>query len=112
MRIALALVSLAAATLSGVASASAAAIALVLAIDVSESVSSERYVLQHDGIARAFETPQLIDAIAVVPGGIEALVIEWSDPDKIRVTVGWTRIASRGAAAAFAASVKATERTS
>src|SRR5579864_3678686 len=98
--------------IAGALPAQAAAVALVLAIDVSESVSSERYVLQHDGIARAFETPLLIDAIAAVPGGIEALVLEWSDPDKIRVTVGWTRIASRGAAAAFAASVRATERTS
>jgi len=96
----------------GALPAQAAAVALVLAIDVSESVSSERYILQHDGIARAFETPQLIDAIAAVPGGIEALVLEWSDPDKMRVTVGWSRIASRGGAAAFAASVRATERTS
>src|SRR5437870_9952708 len=92
--------------------AAAAAIALVLAIDVSESVSSERYVLQHDGIARAFETPLLVDAIAAVPEGIEALVLEWSDPDKIAITVGWTRIANRGAAAAFSASVRATKRTS
>src|SRR5216683_291578 len=96
----------------GAAPAQAAAVALVLAIDVSESVSSERYILQHDGIARAFETPLLIDAIAAVPDGIEALVLEWSDPDKIAVTVGWTRIANRGAAAAFSASVRATQRSS
>jgi len=92
--------------------AAAAAVALVLAVDVSESVSAERYVLQRDGIARAFETPLLTDAIAAVPGGIEALVLEWSDPDKIAITVGWTRIANRNAAAAFAASVRATQRTS
>src|SRR6266566_8340398 len=94
--------------IAGAAPAQAAGIALVLAIDVSESVSSERYLLQHDGIARAFETPQLVDAIAAVPEGIEVLVLEWSDPDKIAVTVGWTRIANRGAAAAFSASVRAT----
>jgi hypothetical protein len=87
-------------------------VALVLAVDVSESVSSERYLLQHEGIARAFESPQLLDAIAGVPGGIEALVLEWSDPDKIAITVGWTRITSRAAAAAFAASVRRTQRTS
>jgi len=92
--------------------ARAATLALVLAIDVSESVSSERYHLQHEGIARAFETPLLVDAIAAVPGGIEALVLEWSDPDKIAITVGWTRIANRAGAAAFAASVRATQRTS
>lgn len=92
--------------------AHAATLALVLAIDVSESVSSERYLLQHEGIARAFEAPLLLDAIAAAPGGIEALVLEWSDPDKIAITVGWTRIASRGAAGAFAASVRRTQRTS
>jgi hypothetical protein len=92
--------------------AQAAALALVLAVDVSESVSSERYLLQHEGIARAFETPLLVDAIAAVPGGIEALVLEWSDPDKIAVTVGWTRIANRNGAVAFAATIRATQRTS
>src|SRR3954470_12655098 len=59
-----------------------ASVALVLAGDVSESVSADRYALQHEGIARAFEAPQLIEAIAAAPGGIEALVMEWSDPDK------------------------------
>jgi hypothetical protein len=97
---------------AGASAAQAAAVALVLAVDVSESVSAERYLLQHDGIARAFETPQLVDAIAAVPGGIEALVLEWSDPDKIAITVGWTRIANRSAAAAFSAAVRATQRTS
>ena len=99
-------------SLIATAPAQAATLALVLAVDVSESVSSERYLLQHEGIARAFETPLLVDAIAAVPGGIEALVLEWSDPDKIAITVGWTRINNRAAAAAFAASVRATQRTS
>src|SRR5947199_227205 len=79
------------------APARAASVALVMAVDVSESVSAERYALQHEGIARAFEAPQLIEAIAAAPGGIEALVMEWSDPDKIVVTVGWTLSADRGA---------------
>src|SRR5947209_805109 len=98
--------------LAGALPVQAAAVALVLAIDVSESVSSERYLLQHEGIARAFEAPQLVDAIAAVPGGIEVLVLEWSDPDKIAVTVGWTRIANRNGAVAFAALVRATQRSS
>jgi hypothetical protein len=92
--------------------AHAAALALVLAIDVSESVSHDRYILQHEGIARAFETPRLVDIIAAMPGGIEALVLEWSDPDKIAITVGWTHISDAGSAAAFAAAVRATTRTS
>jgi hypothetical protein len=92
--------------------ARAASIALILAVDVSESVSNDRYNLQREGIARAFEAPQLTSAIAGLPDGIEALVMEWSDPEKISVTVGWTRIANAGAAKAFANSVRATKRTS
>lgn len=92
--------------------ARAASVALVLAIDVSGSISSGRYTLQREGIARAFESPQLLKAIGEVPGGIEALVMEWSDPDQVAVTVGWTRISTRAAAVAFAAEVRATRRTS
>jgi len=92
--------------------AQGAALGLVLAIDVSESVSTERYLLQHEGIARAFETPQLVDAVTATAGGIEALVLEWSDPDKIAMTVSWTRIANPAGAAAFASLVRHTERTS
>ena len=92
--------------------ARAAAVALVMAVDVSGSVSNSRYLLQQEGIARAFETPRLIDAIAAQPGGIEALVLEWSNPEEIAVTVGWTRIRNRAGAAAFAASVRSTHRTS
>jgi Protein of unknown function (DUF1194) len=103
---------LAAIVILGTPSARAATLALVMAIDVSESVSSERYVLQHEGIARAFETPKLVKQIVAEPGGIEALVLEWSDPDKIAITVGWTRIANRAGASAFAEAVRGTRRTS
>jgi Ca-activated chloride channel homolog len=92
--------------------AQAASLALVLAIDVSASVSADSYLLQRDGIARAFENPRLVDAISMLPGGIEALVLEWSDPDRIAVTVGWRRIADRGSAARFATAVRATTRSS
>jgi hypothetical protein len=94
------------------ASARAAALALVLAIDVSASVSPDSYVLQHDGIARAFENPQLIQAVSTAPGGIEAMVLEWSDPDKIAVSVDWTHIADPASARSFAAAVRATKRSS
>jgi hypothetical protein len=69
-------------------------------------------VLQRDGIARAFENPSLVSAISAVPGGLEAQVLEWSDPDRIAVTVGWTRLADATSAADFAAAVRATTRSS
>ena len=94
------------------AAAQAAGLALVLAVDVSASVSADSYLLQRNGIARAFENPGLISAISAIPGGIEALVLEWSDPDRVEVTVGWKRITDADTAAAFAAAVRATTRSS
>jgi hypothetical protein len=92
--------------------ASPPALAVVLAIDVSASVDADRFVLQRDGIARAFLDRRLVDAIAAIPGGIAALVLEWSDPDAIAITVDWRRIADARSAAAFAGSVHATARSS
>jgi uncharacterized protein DUF1194 len=85
---------------------------LVLAVDVSASVTADSYLLQRNGIARAFEDPRLVRAISALPGGIEALVLEWSDPDRIAVAVGWTPLADAASAAAFAAAVHATKRSS
>jgi Protein of unknown function (DUF1194) len=92
--------------------AAGAGVALVLAVDVSASVTADSYVLQRNGIARAFENPRLVDAMSAIPGGIEVLVLEWSDPDRIEVTVGWRRVAGTDSAAAFAAAVRATGRSS
>ena len=89
-----------------------ATLALVLAVDVSASVTADSYLLQHEGIARAFADPRLVEAIAGAAGGIEVLVLEWSDPDKIAVTVDWQRINDSASAAAFAAAVRASRRSS
>jgi hypothetical protein len=95
-----------------VVSAKGAALALVLAVDVSASVTADSYLLQHDGIARAFASPRLAEAISAAPGGIEVLVLEWSDPDKIAVTVDWTRVGDGPSANGFAAAVRASRRSS
>jgi hypothetical protein len=97
---------------AGSMSAHGAGLALVLAVDVSASVTADSYVLQRNGIAHAFEDPRLTGAISAIPGGIEALVLEWSDPDRIAVTVDWTPLADAGGAAAFAGAVRATRRSS
>ena len=100
------------AVLAKSAPAACASLALVLAVDVSASVTADSYLLQRNGIARAFEDPRLVSAISAVPGGIEAMVLEWSDPDRIAVTVGWTSLADVESTAAFAAAVRATKRSS
>jgi Protein of unknown function (DUF1194) len=94
------------------AAAQPAGLALVLAVDVSASVSADSYLLQRNGIARAFENSRLVNAITAIPGGIEVLVLEWSDPDRIEFTVGWKRVADAESAARFAAALRATRRSS
>ena len=89
-----------------------AALALVLAVDVSASVTADTYLLQHEGIARAFASRRLLQTISALPGGIETLVLEWSDPDKITITVDWTRVVDAASARTFAAAVRATRRSS
>jgi len=88
-------------------------LALVFAVDVSESVDAEEYELQHEGIARAFESPALLDAInGGSHGAIDVLVLEWSDPEKQVVTVDWTRVSDKTSAAEFTAKVRASKRSS
>ena len=94
------------------ASAKGAPLALVLAVDVSASVTADSYLLQRDGIARAFSNPRLVQAISAAPGGIEVLVLEWSDPDKMVVTVDWRRVDDAPSAAGFAVAVHASQRRS
>jgi hypothetical protein len=101
-----------AALLAASAPTAGAGLALVLAVDVSASVTADSYLLQRNGIERAFENPRIAGAISAVPGGIEALVLEWSDPDRTAVTVGWTRLRNPDSAAAFAAAIRATRRSS
>jgi hypothetical protein len=87
--------------------------ALVFAVDVSESVDADEYRLQHEGIARGFESQPVVAAITGGShGAIDAMVLEWSDRDKQVVTVDWTRISDAKSAAAFAAKVRATTRSS
>lgn len=88
-------------------------LALVMAVDVSGSIDAGEYRLQHEGIARAFESPPVLSAIAGGPHGtIDATVIEWSDRDKQVAIVPWTRLSGRASAAVFAAQVRAAHRTS
>jgi Protein of unknown function (DUF1194) len=80
-------------------------IGLVLAVDVSGSVSGDRYSLQMDGIAAAFEDAAVQRAI--LAGQHRALVIalvQWSD--KAQISIPWTVVASAADARAFAERVR------
>jgi hypothetical protein len=88
-------------------------LALVMAIDVSGSIDPGEYRLQHEGIARAFENPAVLSAIAGGPhGAIDATVMEWSDRNKQVTIVPWSRIFNKASAEAFAAQLRTAHRTS
>jgi hypothetical protein len=83
--------------------------ALVLAVDVSGSVDPYRYLLQMQGIARAFEDAEVqANAVSGRHGRMLVALVEWSD--KPVISIPWTLIASAEDATAFADRVLRTPR--
>jgi hypothetical protein len=83
--------------------------ALVLAVDVSQSVDDARFQLQMEGIAKAFEDPEVQRSIFSGPHrAMFVTLVEWSD--KAAVAVPWTLIASAEDAKGFAAVLRKTPR--
>ena len=64
---------------------------LALLVDVSASVSDEEYRLQASGMATAFRSAAVLDAIrSVARRGIAVSVIQWADGANQRVPIAWT----------------------
>ena len=88
---------------SAAARAAACKLALVLALDISSSVNEREYEIQLHGLARAFRTPEVIQAILTPEGsGIAVIVYEWSGYNQQDVVVPWVMLDSPGAIAAMA----------
>ena len=84
-------------------------VALVLAVDVSGSVDDNRYALQMEGIARAFEDRDVQSTILSGPNAaILVTLVNWSQ--KPQVAIPWRVIARRADATAFAADVRRAPR--
>jgi hypothetical protein len=84
-------------------------IGLVLAVDVSGSVSPERYRLQMEGIAKSFEDREVARSILAGPhGAVYVALVEWSD--KPHDSIPWTLLASAADARAFAEEVRRAPR--
>src|ERR1700756_1789905 len=77
--------------------------ALVLAIDVSGSVSEERFELQRRGAAKAIESAEFVEAASRGPHhAVTVAVFEWSGLGQQEVIVPWTLIRTAEDANAFA----------
>jgi hypothetical protein len=84
--------------------------ALVLAVDVSGSVDAQRYALQMEGIAQAFEDRDVQRTILSGPNRAMAVaLVEWSNTASL--TIPWTLIASPADAQAFAEKVRHAPRS-
>lgn len=97
-----------AALAAGASAASSAAlarsvdVALVLAVDVSGSVSADRFELQRRGYAKAFASPEVLAAIAAGQNhAILVTLVEWSGADHQQQVIGWTLIDGPQAAQTF-----------
>lgn len=83
--------------------------ALVLAVDVSESINSERYALQMAGIGKTFEDPDIQQMILSGPNhSMFVALVEWSS--RAFLSIPWTLITSPGDAQALADKIQHTPR--
>lgn len=75
-------------------------VALVLALDSSSSVDRDEFFLQCEGIATAFADAEVQAAIAAGPNrAIAVAVLEWSQPGRARVDLGWQKVTAENAPA-------------
>lgn len=84
-------------------------VALVLAVDSSASVSPEEYALQQNGIAAAFRTPEVLDAIARA-GRVAVSVVFWGSEGLPKPQSAWVEVDSPAEAEAFARTVESMPR--
>ena len=78
-------------------------LALVLSADVSSSIDAGEYYLQMKGLARAFRSQRLRDALLGLSSEpVIATVVQWSGYDHQTQDVPWTRLDSEAAISRFA----------
>jgi hypothetical protein len=86
-------------------------VSLVLAIDVSKSVSAERWDLQKRGYATAFRDPRIIERIrSGQQGRVAVAVVLWSSKWQQRVVIDWSIIHSTQSSNEFAQRLEELER--
>lgn len=88
-------------------------LALVLAVDCSVSVDSTEFNQQMQGLAQAFASKEVIDAVVQGPlGRIAIMVVEWSGPQDQKIVIPWTvvnnAVSARQVAGAISLAPRAT----
>ena len=76
---------------------------LVLAIDISSSIDRPEYLLQVQGLAAAFQSAEVGEAIdRFAPRGIAVAVMQWASEGIQRQVVAWTLLVDEASRMAFA----------
>lgn len=87
------------------------AVLLVLAVDVSGSVSQDRFELQREGYAAAFRSREVLEAIrSTTTRSIAVAMLQWTGPTLQAVSVDWSQIEDAASAERFAAAIDAAPR--
>ena len=90
---------------------SAVDLQLVLAVDVSGSVSEERFKLQQKGYAEAFRNFRVLEAIRSGPSGVIAVTMtQWTGPNQQLQVVPWMVIKDEASMLAFAEAIERASR--
>ncbi len=85
--------------------------ALILALDVSGSVDGREYRLQTDGLARALQDPDVVEALLQFPDApVSLAVFEWSSSKYQQLILDWTLIEGPGDIALIAGRLRSWER--
>ncbi|MDH3594641.1 MAG: DUF1194 domain-containing protein [Rhodospirillales bacterium] len=84
---------------------------LVLAVDTSSSVSAEEFDLQMRGLAEAFRSPAVVQAIQAAGDlGVAVALVQWSDNRKQTLAIDWTMVTGEASARGFAEEIENTPR--
>lgn len=84
---------------------------LVLLVDVSASVNDEEYRLQVRGLAEAFRSSGVLDAIgAMTPAGIAICLVQWADNANQYKSIDWTLLRRADDAYRLAGQIAAMQR--
>lgn len=95
----------------GAAAAQKVDLALVLAVDVSASINVTRYDLQRQGLAAAFASDAVINAIASGEHQrIAVTLVEWSGPANQKQVIPWTLVDDAASARAFGSAIAESPR--
>ena len=87
-------------------------VALVLAVDVSGSVQPDEFDLERNGIATAFSSPEIIEAIEHgALGRIAVSVVFFASPEETGAVVPWIVVSDAQSAEHFAWAVAAAQRS-